>query len=175
MLKMTELIGRELKWLQPNVLRMEYELRMDDTVAAIVRFRSSFGTFAAAESADGIWTFKRVGFWQPRVTIRKQGMEENLAIYRNNTWKGGGTLELPDGRTYPANTNFWATQYEFKTETGTVLVSYYRIGGLLHMSSGVRIPAQTAEITQMPWMILLGWYLIVMMQMDSAAVAAAVS
>jgi hypothetical protein len=175
MLKMTDLIGRELKWVQPSALQMEYVLQAGNTVAATLRFRSSFGSFATAESADGIWTFKRVGFWNPKVTIRAEGLDHDLAHFKNNTWHSGGTLELPDGRKFPANTNFWATKYEFKTEAGEPLVSYSAIGGVLHMSSAVTIPAHTLELAQMPWIVPLGWYLAVMMYMDSAAAVAAVT
>jgi len=173
MTKLAELVGRELKWIQPHALKMEYELHSGDMVVAALRFRSSFGSFATATSADGSWTFKRVGFWQTRVTIRASGTETDLAVFRNNTWSGGGTLELPDGRKYPANTNFWATRYEFTTETGEALISYRKIGGMLHMSSVAEIHPLAKDIPETPWMTLLGWYLTVMMHMDSAAVAAA--
>ena len=172
MMKLAELIGQELKWVQPHALKMEYELRAGDTVAATLRFRSSLGSFATAAGADGSWTFKRVGFWQTKATIRASGAETDLAVFKNNTWSGGGTLELPDGRKYPANTNFWTTQYEFKTETGEALISYRKIGGLLHMSAAVEIYPAAQDIAELPWMVSLGWYLAVMMQKDSAAAAA---
>ncbi len=173
MMKLAELIGQELKWVQPHALKMEYELRAGDVVAATLHFRSSLGSFATGTSADGSWTFKRIGFWQTKATVRASGEEVDLAVFKNNTWSGGGTLELPDGRQYPANTNFWATQYEFKTEiTDEALISYRKIGGLLHMSAAVEIYPAAREIAELPWMVLLGWYLTVMMHRDSAAVAA---
>ena len=86
---------------------MEYELRADDEVIATLRFRSSFGTFATAESADGCWTFKRIGFWKTKATIRACGSETEIAFFKNNTWSGGGTLELSDGRKFQATTNLW--------------------------------------------------------------------
>jgi hypothetical protein len=173
MMKIAELTRHELKWVQPNAFKMEYELRAGDAVAATLRFRSSFGSFATAESADGSWTFKRVGFWQTKVTIRASGTETDLAVFKNNTWSGGGTLELPEGRKYPASTNFWATQFEFKTEAGEALISYRSIGGMLHMSSAVEIHPLAEDLAELPWMVLLGWYLTVMMHMDSAAAVAA--
>ncbi len=173
MTKLVELIGHELKWIQPHALKMEYELHTGDGAVATLRFRSSFGSLAMATSADGSWTFKRVGFWQTKVTIRASETETDLAVFKNNTWSGGGTLELPDGRKYSANTNFWATQYEFKTEMGEALISYRKIGGMLHMSSVTEIHPLARDVPEMPWMILLGWYLTVMMHMDSAAATAA--
>ncbi len=173
MMKLAEFVGHELKWVQPHALKMEYELQAGDQVIATLRFRSSFGSFAAATSADGSWTFKRVGFWQTKVTVRASGGETDLAVFKNKTWSGGGTLELPDGRKYPANTNFWATQYEFTTEKGEAIISYRNIGGMLHMSSMAEIHPPAKDIPETPWMVLLWWYLTVMMHMDSAAAAAA--
>ena len=41
------------------------------------------------------------------------------------------------------------------------------------MSSGVEIHAAAKDIAEMPWIILLSWYLTVMMYMDSAAATTA--
>ncbi len=173
-MKLVELIGYELKWVQPHAMKREYELRAgEDLIAATLRFRSGFGSFATATSADGEWTFKRTGFLQTKVTIRAAGSYNDLAVFKNSTWKGGGTLELPDGRSYPANTNFWATQYEFKTELGDSLIRYRKIGGFLHMSSAVEIDPMAKSLPEMPWMVMLGWYLTLMMYSDNAAVVAA--
>ncbi len=173
MLKLAEWTGQPLKWIQPRTMKMEYELRSDDFVAARLDFRSSWGSFATAASADGTWTFKRVGFWQTRVTIRAEGSDKELATFHNNTWSGGGTLQFPDGRKFPASTNFWTTQYEFKTETGEPIVSFRKIGGLLHMSADVDIHPLARSIPEMPWMVMLGWYLAVMMYMDSSSATVA--
>jgi hypothetical protein len=168
MQKITELIGQELRWTQPHALKMDYELRARDVIVATLHFRSSLGSFATAVSAEGSWTFKRVGFWQTGVTIRAAGAETDLAMFKNNSWSGGGRLELPDGRKYPANTNFWSTQYEFMRETGEPLISYRHIGGVLHMSSLVEIHGLSKEVVEMPWLVSLGWYLTIMLHMDSA-------
>ncbi|HYM81602.1 MAG TPA: hypothetical protein VEY91_09350, partial [Candidatus Limnocylindria bacterium] len=102
MRKIGDVVDRPLKWSQPSALSMQYELRAGDELAATLRFRSMFGSFATGESADGCWTFKRVGFWQTRATIRACDSETEIAAFRNNTWSGGGTLELADGQTIRA-------------------------------------------------------------------------
>jgi hypothetical protein len=152
---------------------MEYELQDGGEVVATLRFRSSFGSFATAESADGCWTFKRVGFWKTRVTVRASGSESDIASFRNNTWKHGGTLELPDGRAYPANTNFWMTEYEFTTQSGEPLLKYSRVRGVLRLSSTVEIQPAAASLTELPWLLMLGWYLTVMIHVDSTVMVAA--
>lgn len=172
-MKLAELIGQELKWVQPNALKREYDLHAGNVIAATLSFQSAVGSLATATSGDGSWTFKRVGFWQTKVTIRASEAATDLAIFKNNTWSGGGALELADGRKYLANTNFWATQYEFTTETGETLFRYKKVAGVLHVSGLVEIAPRMRDIAEMPWMVLLGWYLVMMMQMDSGTAATA--
>jgi len=167
------LVGRELKWVQPHALKMEYELQDSGEVVATLRFRSSLGSFATAECADGCWTFKRIGFWHTRATVRVCGADYDVAVFRNKTWENGGTLELANGRRYPASTNFWKTEYEFTTEADESLVRYRSIGGVVHLSSMVEIQPAAASLKELPWLVILGWYLTVMMHMDAAAAAAA--
>ena len=102
MKKISELIPCDLKWIQPSTFRMLYELRANAELAGTLGFRSAFGTFATGESGDGCWTFKRVGFFQTRATIRVCGEADDLAIFRNNTWSGGGTLEVRGGEKFLA-------------------------------------------------------------------------
>ena len=174
MRKIAALTSQELKWEQPSALRMEYELRAGDELAATLRFRSSFGSFATAESADGCWTFKRVGFWQTKATVRPCDAGDNIATFNNNTWSSGGTLELSDGRTFQAATNFWQTKFGFTNESGEVLIEF-KTGGLLHLSATVAIGPSAAKMPELPWMVMLGFYLVVMMRSDAAAMSATVA
>jgi len=166
-------IGRELKWTQPSGMRREFELRDGDELVATLRFRSAFGSFATAETAEGSWTFKRVGFWSTRVTICPAGSEQEIAAFRNSTWHGGGTLELADGRRYRASTNFWQSRYEFQDPAEKPLVRFQRIGGLFHLSAQVEIAQAAAELPELPWLVALGWYLAVKMHDDAGGAAAA--
>jgi hypothetical protein len=170
MKRLADLLDRELKWTQPSAFKMHYELHAGDELAATVRFRSAFGSLATSESADGCWTFKRVGFFQTRVTIRVCGEEKDIAVFRNNTWSGGGALELPGGRKVLVTTNLWQSNLEFKTESEDTLLRF-QSAGLIHLSAQVEIQPEAIGLAELPWMLMLGWYLIVMMNMDTAASA----
>lgn len=167
-----QLVGSALEWVQPRALKMEYELRSGEEVVATLRFRSSWGSFATAESADGCWTFKRVGFWQTRATVRPCGSETEIAGFRQGTWSFGGTLEMPDGRKYLVSTNFWATRYQIQAEGGEEPLITYKTHGMLRLGAQMEIAPLAAELAELPWMAMLGWYLAVMMHNDSAAAAA---
>ncbi len=98
MKKITDYLKKELKWVEPYLLKKEYELRSGEETIANLKFRSSFGTLATGESEDGCWTFKRTGFFKTKITIRESDTDKELGIFLNDSWKDGGTLEVNDGR-----------------------------------------------------------------------------
>ena len=162
---------RELRWAQPSFLRQEFELTAASEVVARLAFRGILGTLATAESGDGAWTFKRVGFWQGRATVRAAGSEADLAVFRNDTWKSGGTLEFVGGPRYRATTNFWNTRFAFETESEDSLVRFHH-GGAFRLSSTVEISETARALPELPLLVLFGWYLCVMLHRDAGAAAA---
>lgn len=172
MMRTAEVATRSLQWTQPSALKMNYELLAGDEVASTLRFRSSFGSLATGESQDGCWTFKRVGFWKPRVTVRVCDGDEDIASFSNQTWSGGGTLTLADGRSFRVSNNFWQTKLEFREETEATLIRF-ESGGVIHLSARVEIDPRAVTLPELPWLLMLGWYLIVMSHRDSGAAAAA--
>jgi len=80
-------------------------------------------------------------------------------------------LELRDGRKLLADTNFWQTSIQFKTESGEPLVRF-NISGLTHLNATVAIDPRAAHFIELPVIVMLGRYLIVMMNTDMMASAA---
>ena len=166
------LVGERLKWVQPSGWAMKFRLDAAEEGAASLEFRSMLGSFATGVSADGTWTFKRTGFVRTQVIIRRDGEDADVATFANNTWSGGGTLHLPDGRALPATSNLWHTQMVFQTESGEPLITF-RSGGVVHLSAELELEPAAWKMPELPWMVMLGWYLCVMMKQDSGAAAAA--
>lgn len=162
----------ELEWRQPSAMEMRYELRAGEQLAGSLRFRSMWGSLATGESAGGCWTFKRVGFWQTRATVRVCDTDADIATFANNTWSGGGTLSLPDGRTFTASTNAWETKLELRDSQNLLLISYAN-RGVLRLAASVTIEPYAVAWPELPWLTVFGWYLVVMMYMDASAASAA--
>jgi hypothetical protein len=173
MLSFRQWVGTDLQWIQPHALRREFELRSGEETVATLAFRSAFGSLASAQTGEGSWTFKRVGFWRSHVTVRQAGRETDLAVFRNDTWSAGGTLELADGRAYRANSNFWMTSYQFTDASDQPLVRFTKVGGLLHLKCDVQVEPAGVSLAELPWLVSLGLYLVVKMRDDSAGAAAA--
>jgi hypothetical protein len=166
-----DLADQPLKWHQPSLHKLAFELRADGECIATLTFRSAGGTLATARSGEGCWTFKRVGFWQNRATVRVCESAADLAVFQNDTWKGGGTLEFSAGGRFRATTSGWTTNYELQSETGETLVRF-KFGGAFRLTAGVEIQPAARKLKQLPVLVLFGWYLAVMLSMDSGAAAA---
>jgi hypothetical protein len=79
--------GLELFWAQPNAMQRNFVLRSGERIFGRIDFQSAFGSLADSVSGEEHWTFKRVGFFSPRVTVRRAGFEIDLAIYHPK-WTG---------------------------------------------------------------------------------------
>jgi hypothetical protein len=174
MLQIARLADHPLQWTQPSMMRQQYELRTGDALVATLKFRSAWGTFATAESGDGCWTFKRIGFWQNKASIRVCGSEADLAIFQNNTWSSGGSLAFADGPRFNATTNFWMTNYEFRAETDEPLVRF-RHGGVFRDSARVEVLPPARTLPELPLLVLFGWYLVLMLSSDAGGAAAVIA
>jgi hypothetical protein len=168
MRRIVECAQFEMKWEKPSVFKACYELRLGDMVIAELSFRSMWGSLVRAESGDGCWSFKRVGFFKPRITVRLWDSEQDIALFYPNTWSAGGTLVLPDGRNYKVSTNFWHSKVEFSNEVEGTLIRY-SVGGFFRHSALVEVAPAALRLTELPWMVILGWYLIILMHQDSSA------
>jgi hypothetical protein len=171
----------KLFWVQPRAMERSFVLRGDEREFASLEFKSSFGSLALAEAADGRWTFKRVGFFNPRVTIRRAGEELDLGVYRPR-WTGSeGTLEM-GGRTYVWKTaNFWATQFVLLDSSGGELLRYKegaqksKLSDIFKNQAQVEIAPHAWRLPELSLLVMLGWYLIILHQEDAAAAATAAS
>ena len=173
MRRLADFSGRMLRWTQTGAFSLLHELRADDTVMATLEFRSSFGCLATGRAEDRSWTFKRIGFWRPRATVRIEDSADNLAVFEHSTWSGGGSLTLADHRQIQVTTGSWQTCLEFRDSDGLVLFRYHTEGFMREAAELEILPA-AARMSELPWLLLFGWYLVVMMHRDAGAAVAAV-
>jgi len=167
-----EVASQELLWTQPAALRREHELRAGDDVVATLKFQR--GSLADAEAAGWHWTFKRQGFWNPRVTVRTVGSETDLAVFHPR-WIGGGTLEFPDGRALRlSSANFWQSEWVWQDNEKPLLRIKGR-HGLIKANGAVEIQPEALSYPDLAMLVLLGWYLILLHAEDSAAASAGAS
>ena len=167
-----------IEWTQPKSLEQFYELRYGDSLIGTLTFRSSFGTLAVAETANEKWTFKRVGFLNPRVTIRVDGNLQDMAIFQPKLW-GGGVVHFTGGRPYtwkPAN--FWQTQWAFidrqekEALISTQVLNEEKLSDIFKTQVTVEITPSVLPGPAPTVLVPFGLYLMILQQQDAATTAA---
>jgi len=160
-----------LHWVQLRVVRHEFELRSEDELYGTLRWEKTFGSLAAAASDDGQWRFKRVGFLNPRVTVRQPGSDLDIAIFKPG-WTGSGVLEFPSGRRFKwEHKDSWRLEWIFE-EAGQELMRLKSKAGSLKMKVRVDISPSVKNLPEASLLASLGMYLLVLMRDDSAATSA---
>jgi hypothetical protein len=168
-------------WCQPKALHRTFELRDGDRLLGTLRFLKSFGSLAEASLASGEWTFKRVGFIRPRVTVRRRGQETDLAVYQPKGWGAEGDLGFVSGRSYGwKSTNFWATKFAFVDGVGKALVTFKpgaeesKWSDLFKYQALVEIDPSANWLEELPVLVSLGWYLMILHHEETASSGAVV-
>jgi hypothetical protein len=168
-----------MEWVQPKALNRTFELRAGGDHLATLAFRSSFGSLASADTADGSWTFKRVGFFNPRITVRAAMSETDLAVYQPKFW-GDGVLAFRDGPSFswkPAN--FWATEWVFKDEADNSILVFKsgiekgKLSDMFKTQATVEVQPVLTPRQWLPLLAALGMYLLILRQEEAAAATAA--
>jgi hypothetical protein len=165
---LAEVRGQDLVWVQPARSKQAFELRASDDVVATLEFERS--SLASAETAGQKWTFKREGFWHPQVTIRVPGSDSNVAVFKP-AWTGGGSLELSEGRLLRFGAaNFWHSQWDWSDVASQAPLLHFKShAGLLRMEGQVDIETAAVTYPELPLLVVLGWYLLILFARDSAA------
>jgi hypothetical protein len=159
-----------LTWVQLRGPGREFELKSGDLVFATLKWEKLFGSLATAATAEGAWTFKRVGFFKPSITIRALGSEQNVAVFSPG-WTGAGTLEFANGLKLKwTNRDFWHSIWGFLDETGEDVLVFKSSPGLLKLTVQVDIKRDTPENAVLAAM---GMYLLILMSDDLSATTAA--
>jgi hypothetical protein len=156
-----------LVWVKPTRTGRQFVLRSVDTVLATLTWTR--GSSALAQWGASQYHFSRQGWLQPRVLVRDASASDTSEPLATFTQRGGA-LSFLDGRAY-----FWKKPKRLTNEriwgdaAGTELV---RLRPGRHSTVTVTTPPEAAQLPELPVLILLGQYLLVLATQDQAAVAA---
>jgi hypothetical protein len=135
------------------------------TYATLHRQRM-FGSLFCAHAAKAEWTFKRVGFLSPRVTVRRPESDENVAEMRFG-WTHAGTLEVAGGRRYAwASLGFWGHTWAFRGVAGSDVTFKPNWNGT---RCDVEVPVAARRSPDLALLLALGWYFVILTAEDRAA------
>jgi hypothetical protein len=165
----------KLIWKQKQFGAHDFELRSDEELVGSMYWTKWFSDRAIAETADGAWELDRPGFFRDRVLVTERQSGIEIAVF-DKGWFGEGTLSLRGGRSMEwhrtkAFCNHWALSNE---EDEIILEIREGMRWFKHEADVVLHPGADKE-SDLPLLILVGWYLVFMSIQDSAAVVAATS
>jgi hypothetical protein len=169
---------KTLNWVQPKAMHQFFELRDQNELFGTIFFPKSVGSLAEAEAFDGKWTFKRVGFFNTQITIRKFGEENNIAVFKPNLMATSGTIHFNSGNIFQWHTsNFWGSKFEFKDSKNETIIVFksgteeQKLKDWFKTQARVEIIRDKINLEELSLLILIGWYLIIVLQMDSSTSA----
>lgn len=166
------LIGNSLMCSRSGLSRA-YEIGCDGVVFGKLDFPSMFGSLAVAECAEGVFSFKRQGFLQPSISVRRPGSDLDHGRLLMDGWHQGGVLHLADGNRYQfVKMGFLHPEWTFSDPRGRVLARLrFRIGLSYH--GDIIIEPLAKDDVNLALLLLLAMYAVVLMNDEAAATAAA--
>jgi hypothetical protein len=147
-------------------------LRDEEGALAHLEFRSSGGSLAQGTTAEGLWTFKRVGFFRPQLTVRVAGATADLARMEFPV-RGPAILHWADGRQH-----LWRAVRPAGVEAGQLDRRFRRmVFARSWRSQGGALEGETewAYLRGDPVLLLFAWYRLVLESEDGAAATAVVT
>jgi hypothetical protein len=167
--------GDELAWRQPQNNVRNFELLRGEEAFGTLEFRSLWGTLAVASNPIQDWSFKRLGFLNPHITIRHPNADSDYALFFPKVF-GGGILQLLDGRPFNWEpTNFWRTRWHFTDKSAAPIMSFdlgneeRKLTDFLKLQAAVKVESSRITNQEFSIMVNLGFYLMVLYQADAAS------
>jgi hypothetical protein len=166
-----EFTGQKLIWVQSKAARRGYTLTDGDGVLATLTWTKIMGTLAVAEYDGKKYSFKRIGFLHPLVTVRKLEFEEDLAFMRLS-FGGNGVLEFHDGSRYVLQKmSFWKNQWRMSDSSGRTMCTFIPSRSFVRHTGEVTLSQEELKDGHLPMLIVLGWYVIVLITEESESAA----
>jgi hypothetical protein len=158
----------ELLWVKPKWSKRQFELHAADAVVATLAWER--GSRAVAQWGEFRYRFSRQGWLRPRILVRSAGATdggEPIATFLPR----GGTLTYPDGRTL-----VWKKPRKLTSEriwADSVGAELVRFRPGKRSTVAVAIQPEASHQHELPLLILLGQYLIVLAGQDGEAATTA--
>jgi hypothetical protein len=155
-----------LVWKQDAARQRRFELQAGAERAAVLEFLKTFGTLARGEAASGAWTFKRTGFMSPIVTARREGEEEDCAIYHPNFSASQGHLRLSTGGMFEFRlAGLWSRSASLVDNQRREVFRIHLKG---EFSAGATVEVSQPEARALDLLLLMTWYVLVLQMQDEA-------
>jgi hypothetical protein len=160
-----------LRWLRSADKPAEFTLLSGDAPVATLAWAKHGGSLATATTTQGRWTFKRVGFLSPIVTVRREGENENAAVltahFRRHEIQvqGGGMYRLyHDSHILPG--------WSLAAADGREVLHIEPVAERRSLAGGAVVVSGSPDPAELLLVAVLSWYFIVLAWLEDELVEA---
>jgi len=157
--RLSNLVSETLTFNQPSIMKREFELVSPRDVLARMYFPKLFSNSVIIEGFDGKWEIKQPSIWRREYGVYKHGYHMPFARYVSNFWRTKGTIELPKGVRLNCKSGRLKKPFEVYSSIDELLMVYVNKFSLKGRTT-VTIEKRSELIDKYPWIIMLGWYVI---------------
>ncbi len=163
--------GAGLQWEVSVENKRAFELRDGDETVATLSFQKSWGTLAIGETAGSQWTFKRVDFLPPTLTVRAAGSEENLAEFKPDRIGSSAEVEFASGSRFQwLHDKAEGHKWTLASDAGVPLLHFKARQWLQGEPIQVEIEEEARKLPELALLLLLGEYFLMLISASQLGV-----
>jgi hypothetical protein len=149
-----------LRWVKSGVFGNRYELQSDDRCLARLTVSGFFHPAGYGEGIGGCWEVEPLERDSGKIVVRANESFQEVGVFDMSLSSRGGILRTPDGQALVLESDYWKGRAEFQTPSGEPLIRF-RYRGFFRPSADVEILGKGKCLREFPWILMLGWCLIV--------------
>lgn len=149
-----------MRWVKPSMFGNEYELRLAGRCVATLTVSGFFHPAGHGEGVGGCWAVEPLQRDSGKIIVRADKSFRDVGVFDMSLSDHAGILRTSEGHVLILNSDFWKGSAEFQSPTGEPLIRF-RFHGLFRPSAEVEILGEGKCLRELPWILMLGWCLIV--------------
>jgi hypothetical protein len=159
-----------LRWLRRGDTPLEFDLLAGELPVATLTWKAGTGSLATARTASSVWTLKRVGFLNPRVSVRAEGDPADVAhLSVHWNYHRIDVAGHPSYRFHRAGVLVPAWQVTKEDGTEVLHVEPVRDGRKL-VGGAVIAPDVAKQLEELSLLTVVSWHFIVLAWFEDEAI-----
>ena len=158
--------GITLLIVKPKITRSFFEVTRGQEIIGSITFPKTFGTLAEVKLFEEEWSFKRMGFWKPYITVRRRdATQDYMQVPFSSKFQGLLSFSTKHGESYElTQTGFWHPKWVWNKQKKTLIEYDLKFGIKKYAEAIIR---ENDEL--LPLLLMIGSYGLIMQGWDETA------